>query len=71
MRPAFTGGQLLVHEQLKISGNPSIDGQILVQDTAQDFNEVTKNEVTGNPTITYNGTLGTGVFTVTGWHEVR
>jgi len=78
-------GQILVREQLSISGNPEFQGRILVQnETADDYgtgqsDEISTNSVTGNPTITYNGTLsalevpGTSTTSytnnVTGWME--
>ena len=64
-------GQLLVHEQISLSGNPEIIGQIIVENTATASSLVTANAISGNVTITYNGGLGTGVYTVAGWRDVR
>lgn len=50
-------GQSLVKEQLKISGNPDLRGQIIVADSASVFNEATSNVISGNPTITYDGSF--------------
>jgi type II secretory pathway pseudopilin PulG len=54
-------GQSLVREQLSISGNPDLRGQIIVQDVT-DCNPcsslVTANSVTGNMTIIYDGSFG-------------
>lgn len=51
-------GQSLVKEQVKISGNPDLRGQIIVADSASVFNEATSNVISGNPTITYDGSFG-------------
>lgn len=69
--PYTAVGQMLVHEQLHISGNPTITGQIIVEDATSVDNLVLSNQISGNPTITYNGTLGTDTFVVTGWREIR
>ena len=66
------GGQMLVHEQVKITGNLSAIGQLIVEDAAVSVDGlVTTNDISGNVTITYNGDLGTGTFTVTGWRDFR
>ena len=64
-------GQMLVHEQLSISGNATLGGQIIVEDAANNHSLVDSNSISGNVTINYNGTLGTNQFFVTGWREVR
>ncbi len=64
-------GQMLVHEQLKISGNATLGGQIIVEDAANLHSLVTSNAISGSVVIDYNGTLGTNLFFVTGWREVR
>ena len=65
-------GQLLVHEQMRIAGNPSIIGQILVENATSIDPLVTTNAVTnGNVTITYDGGLGDRTFSVRGWRDVR
>ncbi len=51
-------GQSLVREQLQISGNPDIRGQIIVQDVESVSDLVTSNVISGNPSITYNGSFG-------------
>jgi Tfp pilus assembly protein PilX len=51
-------GQIMVREQMSISGNPEFQGRIIVQDATSTSNTVTTNTISGNPTITYNGTLG-------------
>lgn len=68
-------GAILVHEQLQLAGNPTLSGQIVVEDAADIHTGVTENRISGNPLISYNGTLGggagAGLFTLTGWREVR
>jgi hypothetical protein len=64
-------GQILVHEQLSISGNATLGGQIIVEDAANTHSLVTTSSITGSVVIDYNGTLGTNLFFVTGWREVR
>jgi hypothetical protein len=56
-------GQSLVREQLMISGNPELRGQIIVQDVESISDLVTTNTVSGNPVVTYNGSFG-GIPTV-------
>lgn len=51
-------GQSLVREQLMISGNPDIRGQIIAQDVESVSDLVTTNTISGNPSITYNGSFG-------------
>ncbi len=65
------GGQMLVHEQVQISGNPQLIGQIIVEDAASVSTLVTASSISGNVSITYNGGLGTGVYTVAGWRDIR
>lgn len=63
-------GQVLVHEQLMISGNPALLGQILVENAATDSTLVTSNTISGSGTITYNGTAPATFFAVTAWRRV-
>lgn len=56
-------GQSLVREQLLISGNPDLRGQIIVQDVTDCganpcSNVVTANAITGNMGIIYDGSFG-------------
>jgi hypothetical protein len=64
-------GQMLVHEQLMISGNPVLAGQILVEDAANASSLVTNNTISGNPTVTYNGIAGTSTIIVSAWRIVQ
>jgi hypothetical protein len=70
-QPIAFEGQMLVREQLSISGHPSLAGQILVQNVPSVSNVVLTNSISGNPTITYNGLVGTNTFIVVGWREIR
>ncbi len=69
--PLTAQGQMLVHEQVSMSGNPSVGGQLIVENAASISTLVTANSISGNVTITYNGGLGTGVYSVTGWRDIR
>lgn len=64
--------QILVREQLKISGGPSIRGQIIVENAASVFNDVTGNStISGNFTNTYNGSVtGGGGVVAQSWREM-
>jgi cytoskeletal protein CcmA (bactofilin family) len=75
-----TEGQILVREQLNISGNMEFQGRIMVQNSPTVFSQATSNSISGNPRFTYNGTLdaiatelGGGATTYTnnvrGWIE--
>ena len=52
------GGQMLVHEQVKITRNLTHDGQVIVQNTTSVDDLVTANVLQGNGTITYSGRYG-------------
>ena len=76
--PTQVEGQILVREQIHISGNPEFQGRIMIQDADDVFDDVTSNAIPGSPTFTYNGSLddldpvpGPTTYTnnVTGWIE--
>jgi Tfp pilus assembly protein PilX/cytoskeletal protein CcmA (bactofilin family) len=69
--PINIEGQILVHEQISISGNPFLAGQIIVENAAHTSNLVTSNTISGHPTIVYNGLVGSNTFAVSAWREVR
>ena len=69
--PTNIEGQVLVHEQIMISGNPTLAGQVIVENAASVSTLVTNNTISGNPTIVYNGLVGSNTFAVTAWREVR
>ena len=66
-----TQGRILVHEQIKFSGNPSLNGQVIVENAEDIFTLVHTNAVSGHVEITYNGGLSSNVFHVSGWREIR
>lgn len=69
--PSTAEGLMLVHEQLKISGNPTLAGQILVEDGDDAHALVTENEISGNLTLVYNGIAGYVDFDVSAWRPTR
>jgi hypothetical protein len=69
--PLNIGGQILVHEQIKFSGNPYLFGQVIVENAPSVDDLVTVNELSGNVDIEYNGGLGSATYAVSGWREVR
>jgi cytoskeletal protein CcmA (bactofilin family) len=69
--PLTIGGQMLVHEQVSISGNPTLAGQLIVEDSPSMDPLVDVNQISGNVTIVYNGGLGSAIYSLTGWREVR
>ena len=68
-------GGMLVHEQLKISGDPRLTGQIIVEDAVNNSTIVDGvSEISGDATISYSGGLnlgGASGFTLSAWREVR
>ena len=57
---AFTG-IIAAHEQIQITGNATIVGNIVAEDAASTSSLVTQSSISGNPTITYNCELATPV----------
>ena len=67
-------GAMLVHEQLQVSGNAKLTGQIIVEDGADNSSLVTQTQISGNATFTYNGGNTWGsitTLTMNAWREVR
>ena len=60
-----------MHEQVSLHGNPSLGGQLLVEDATSVDPGVTANDISGNVTLTYTGGLGSDTFGVAGWRDVR
>jgi hypothetical protein len=51
------GGLIAVREEIEITGNPTINGYILAENgpsISQGTFSISDNEISGNPTITYN-----------------
>ena len=63
-------GVVRVLGQLKITGNPTIAGQVLIENEPVGT-LATANEISGTTTITYNGTAGNDTFDVAGWREIK
>ena len=63
---------ILVHEQIRLGGNLSLRGGIVIEDAANISNLVTTSRigVAGNVTVTNSGTLQGTDFVVTAWREV-
>jgi len=72
--PLIIEGAILAKEQLHLSGNPTLSGQIIVEDAADVHTLVTQSTISGNPLISYTGTLAGGAagqFTPGAWREIR
>ena len=75
--PTVAEGQIFVREQIHTQGTFDFNGRIIVQNDANDSNDVTANSIGGSPSIDYNGTLPgyttpdtlTYTYNVTGWIE--
>ena len=55
--PTQVEGQIFVKEQIHMHGNPEFQGRIIVQNEASTHDLVTANEIGGNPSIRYEGSL--------------
>jgi Tfp pilus assembly protein PilX len=55
--PTQVEGQIFVKEQLHMHGNPEFQGRIIVQNEESLDGLVTQNEIGGNPSIRYEGSL--------------
>ena len=65
-------GQMLVHGQVDFFGSVQLAGQLIVEDAdAGDLVPTGGNNIRGSVTLTYNGTLGSAVYSVTGWRDLR
>lgn len=64
-------GRVLVREQAFFSGNPTLTGQLIVQNAPSLSPMVTENAIAGSTTLSYNGLVETLSYTVSGWREVR
>ena len=73
--PLTVEGAILVHEQLGISSRPTLSGQIIVEDAANNSSLVTENKISNRMTLSFNGTLagagGALLLTPSAWREVR
>ena len=64
-------GQILVHEQIRLSGSPFLDVQIIVENATSVDPLVEANSIGGSTVLVYNGGLATGILSVSGWRDVR
>ena len=73
--PLTVEGAILVHEQLDISSRPTLSGQIMVEDAANNSSLVTQNKISDRMKLSFNGTLagagGALLLTRSAWREVR
>lgn len=75
--PTQVEGQIFVREQIQTNGTIDFQGRIIVQNDANDFDDVISSSFGGTPTITYEGSLPGYVipptteytYNVTGWIE--
>jgi hypothetical protein len=69
--PLAFEGRILVREQIDFAGNPTLAGQVIVQNVPSVSTLVTNNTVTGSVTLSYNGLIETVAYTVSGWRETQ
>jgi hypothetical protein len=67
--PLAFEGRILVREQIDFAGNPTLAGQVIVQNSPTVSTLVTRNTVMGSVTLSYNGLAETVAYTVSGWRE--
>lgn len=70
---------IYVGEQIKLNGSPTIEGFIIAKDKANTDDHVEQNSISGNPTITFSGSLDTPFtintsgdvsLTIVSWNEL-
>lgn len=69
--PLAFDGRIFVREQIDLSGEPRLTGQLIVQSVPSLSALVTANLVAGGTTLSYDGLIETVAYTVTGWREVQ
>lgn len=64
--------QIIVREQIRITGSPDVRGQIIVQNRASVFNDVTgTSSISGSLDISYNGSMsGAAGIQARSWREM-
>ena len=67
--PLAFEGRIMVREQIDFAGNPTLAGQVIVQNVPSVSTLVENNTVTGSVTLSYNGLIETVAYTVSGWRE--
>jgi hypothetical protein len=63
-------GQMLVREQIAISGTAALFGQLVIQDATSTATPHTSS-ISGSVVVTNNQDVGSSMFRVAGWREVR
>ena len=69
--PLIIEGVVMVRGQLDISGSPDHRRPDPGAEHAGAGTLTDVNEITGNPTITYNGIAGNDTFDIAGWREIK
>jgi hypothetical protein len=70
-QPLTVEGRILVREQIDFYGNPTLAGQVIVQNVPTVCTLVTNNTFGGNVTLSYNGLVETIAYSVSGWREAQ
>lgn len=68
--PVVFEGRVLVREQVEMSGQPTITGQVVVQSVPSVSPLVEVNAVRGSVRLSFSGQAETLAFTVSGWREI-
>lgn len=66
---ATNAGLIVIGEQISLAGTLTIYGAIIVRDATNDSSTVTDNLLTGNVTMTYDGSLDGNFFGVSAWRR--
>jgi hypothetical protein len=64
-------GAILVHEQVRLRGNTTIRGQLLIENAENNHSLVDANDFRGTADVIYNGSLTFAGFSMSSWREVR
>jgi hypothetical protein len=64
-------GAVLVHEQVRLRGNTTIRGQLLIENAENNHSLVDANDFRGTADVIYNGGFTFAGFSMTSWREVR
>jgi hypothetical protein len=70
-QPLTVEGRILVREQIDFYGNPTLAGQVIVQNVPTICTLVTNNTFGGDVTLSYNGLVETIAYSVAGWREAQ
>jgi hypothetical protein len=64
-------GSVLVHEQVRLRGNTTIRGQLIIENAENNYGLVDENDFRGTADVIYSGDLSWMGFGVRSWREVR